>query len=401
MAEVWSEDEGTEEYREGGYHFVRIGDAFKRGRYDKQKSRYVALKVHKSEKDYSDAATAEIEILDQIAKRDPEDEKPVVKLLDHFKHSGPNGQHVCTVLEYLGDNLRTLLKYSVYAGIRPLHRVKEICFHILVGLDYLHRQLSIIHTDLKPENIVLLCKIDPSNDPTKSGAPLILPSRKRKAFAVPEPGDLTKNSKKKAERTLWQKKLLAEADLKCKIVDLGNACWTHEHFSGEIQTRQYRCPEVILGSPHSTSADIWSFACVCFELATGQFLFDPHPRDDHDEDEDHLALIMELLGKMPRKIALGGCRSMEFFNKSGGLKHIRGGLKFRQLNKVLVKKNWFSEADAEEFAEFLLPMLDFEPLKRPTAAQCLSHPWMNNVPRPIAPRRHAPESGCPEKKRRR
>jgi len=31
---------------------------------------------------------------------------------------------------------------------------------------------------------------------------------------------------------------------KCKIVDMGNACWFHHHFSTEIQTRQYRSPEV-------------------------------------------------------------------------------------------------------------------------------------------------------------
>lgn len=32
---------------------------------------------------------------------------------------------------------------------------------------------------------------------------------------------------------------------KVKIVDMGNACWFHHHFSTEIQTRQYRSPEVI------------------------------------------------------------------------------------------------------------------------------------------------------------
>lgn len=30
----------------------------------------------------------------------------------------------------------------------------------------------------------------------------------------------------------------------CKIVDFGNACWTHHHFSEDIQTRPYRSPEV-------------------------------------------------------------------------------------------------------------------------------------------------------------
>ena len=34
------------------------------------------------------------------------------------------------------------------------------------------------------------------------------------------------------------------------IVDLGNACWTHRHFSEDIQTRQYRAPEVLIGSKY-------------------------------------------------------------------------------------------------------------------------------------------------------
>lgn len=29
-----------------------------------------------------------------------------------------------------------------------------------------------------------------------------------------------------------------------KLVDFGNACWVHKQFTSDIQTRQYRCPEV-------------------------------------------------------------------------------------------------------------------------------------------------------------
>jgi hypothetical protein len=32
--------------------------------------------------------------------------------------------------------------------------------------------------------------------------------------------------------------------MSAKIVDFGNACWTHKHFTDDIQTRQYRSPEV-------------------------------------------------------------------------------------------------------------------------------------------------------------
>ncbi len=35
-----------------------------------------------------------------------------------------------------------------------------------------------------------------------------------------------------------------DENVRVKIVDMGNACWLHHHFSTEIQTRQYRSPEV-------------------------------------------------------------------------------------------------------------------------------------------------------------
>jgi serine/threonine-protein kinase SRPK3 len=31
---------------------------------------------------------------------------------------------------------------------------------------------------------------------------------------------------------------------RAKLVDFGNACWVHKQFTADIQTRQYRCPEV-------------------------------------------------------------------------------------------------------------------------------------------------------------
>ncbi|THU68457.1 hypothetical protein C4D60_Mb08t04090 [Musa balbisiana] len=453
-----SEDEGTEDYRRGGYHAVRVGDSFKQGAYivqaklgwghfstvwlawDTVHSRYVALKVQKSAQHYTEAAMDEIKILKQIAEGDADDTRCVVKLLDHFKHSGPNGNHVCMVFEFLGDNLLTLIKYTDYRGI-PLSKVKEICRYVLIGLDYLHRDLSIIHTDLKPENILLKSSIDPTKDPLRSGAPLILSTNKSEEPLPVSParsnGELTQNQKKKIRRKAknaaaatsrsaatmagvadgledngdlrvvndWggsgethsgapqghrrgsramRKRLAMEVDLWCKIVDFGNACWTYKQFTNDIQTRQYRCPEVILGSKYSTSADMWSFACICFELASGDVLFDPHSGDNFDRDEDHLALMMELLGMMPRKIALGGRYSREFFNRYGDLRHIRR-LRFWTLNKVLMEKYEFSEQDANDMADFLVPILDFIPDKRPTACQLLQHPWIDAGPRTREP----------------
>jgi hypothetical protein len=48
-----------------------------------------------------------------------------------------------------------------------------------------------------------------------------------------------------------------------KIADLGNATPSTKHFTEDIQTRQYRAPEAILGRRDwDATADIWSVACV-------------------------------------------------------------------------------------------------------------------------------------------
>ena len=58
-----------------------------------------------------------------------------------------------------------------------------------------------------------------------------------------------------------------------KIADLGNATPTTKHYTEDIQTRQYRAPEAILGrSDWDARADIWSVAClVSFSVTMTQF----------------------------------------------------------------------------------------------------------------------------------
>ncbi|XP_041801202.1 SRSF protein kinase 1a isoform X2 [Chelmon rostratus] len=163
--------------------------------------------------------------------------------------------------------------------------------------------------------------------------------------------------------------------IKVKIADLGNACWVHKHFTEDIQTRQYRSLEVLIGSGYSTPADIWSTACMAFELATGDYLFEPHSGEDYSRDEDHIALIIELLGSVPRKLIMTGKYSKDFFTKKGDLKHITK-LKPWGLLEVLIDKYEWPREEAECFADFLIPMLELIPEKRATAAECLRHPWL-------------------------
>ncbi len=73
----------------------------------------------------------------------------------------------------------------------------------------------------------------------------------------------------------------------------------------------------MIGSGYDTSGDIWSIACMLFELATGDYLFEPHSGDYYSRDEDHIAHIIELIGQIPKEIALSGKYSKDYFNKKG------------------------------------------------------------------------------------
>lgn len=168
---------------------------------------------------------------------------------------------------------------------------------------------------------------------------------------------------------------LEPCDFEVKIADLGNACWVDKHFTEDIQTRQYRSLEVILGAGYDTSADIWSTACMAFELATGDYLFEPHSGDNYTRDEDHIAHIIELLGPIPPHIVFRGAYATHSFNRKGELRNITG-LKPWGLVAVLHEKYEWSLEEAEAFADFLKPMLQFDPAKRATAAECLKHPWL-------------------------
>merc|ERR1740120_412153 len=164
-----------------------------------------------------------------------------------------------------------------------------------------------------------------------------------------------------------------------KVADLGNACWVDRHFSDDIQTRQYRSPETIINATYDTSADLWSLACMIFELVTGDYLFDPKASEEYPRDEDHLALFVELLGPMPTKLIARGRRSMTYFNRRGELRHIKS-LRYWGLGDVLQQKYHMHPVEARNLASFLLPMLHLQPEDRITAQKSLEHPWLQGLP---------------------
>lgn len=157
-------------YKPGGYHPISLNDMI--GNYQVVKKlgfghfstvwlgkykadsvvRYCALKVQKSAPNYTEAAEDEIKILKNLPAHKNRDF--IVRLLENFTVTGPNGTHCVLAFECLGDNLLSIMKHWRYKGL-PFELVTQIAFQICLGLSYMHSEMKIIHTDLKPENILV------------------------------------------------------------------------------------------------------------------------------------------------------------------------------------------------------------------------------------------------------
>lgn len=87
---------------------------------------------------------------------------------------------------------------------------------------------------------------------------------------------------------------------------------------------------------------------------------------------------MELLGEMPKSLALSGKYSHDMFNRRGELRHINR-LRFWPLLSVLKEKYLMDAEEAELLSSFLLPMLHYYPDSRATAAELVKHPWLDGV----------------------
>ncbi|XP_075430473.1 SRSF protein kinase 3-like isoform X2 [Ascaphus truei] len=339
-------DEDPAEYCPGGYHLVKAREMLNR-RYqvmhkvgwgyfstvwlcrDVQKNKCVAVKISKSGRKFSEAALDEVSLLNCVngARKKETQGENVIQFLDDFKLIGENGLHVCLVFELLGPSLLHLMRYHGPEGL-PLTCVKRILQQVLHGLHFLHKKCRIIHADIKPENILVCVKAD---NVQQCMAEAAVWSQSRTCNRTEQGVDVN---------FLTHLFETGNADmLGVKIADLGSACWT------------------------------------AFEMATSFYLFEPQAGKTFSRNDDHIACMIELLGRIPPKVALSGKNSPTFFNKQGDLLRIPY-LYPCGLYDTLVNRHKWQKNEALVFASFLLPMLEYLPETRATAEKCLQHPWL-------------------------
>lgn len=179
------------------------------------KNRKCAIKMIKDEDRFRKAALKEIKFLKKLKSNKIVNEE--------YEKTDSNKSYIVDFYgEFIEDNIQYILfeyldidlyKYYLDNDL-SFEDICKIGFQIINGIEFFHN-LNIIHADLKPENIMI--------------------SKKTKDI---------------------------------KIIDFGSAIEDLYPKKSEvyIQSRYYRAPEVLYGVNYGKEIDIWSFACIIYEL---------------------------------------------------------------------------------------------------------------------------------------
>ena len=116
---------------------------------DHKTNKTIALKIIRNKKKFEYQAGIEIKVLKDIKNNDLHDKSNIIKLSDNFIFRN----HICMTFAKYSINLYELIKLNHMAGF-PLDIIRRFAVQILQGLRFLKKR-SIIHCDLKPENIIL------------------------------------------------------------------------------------------------------------------------------------------------------------------------------------------------------------------------------------------------------
>eukprot|EP00903_Cladosiphon_okamuranus_P010660 g10078.t1 len=304
--------------------------------WDMKRRRQVAVKVVRKVTKYHESALIEAQILQDVNVRERNsrrvnnsaDSSLCVEMFNQLEHQG----HCCLVFECLGRSLYDYLKKNDYRGF-PVSVLRPIAQELLQAVEFLH-SIKLIHTDLKPEN-VLLKSWDDMDVTLDSGDVIRVPVNPH-----------------------------------IKVIDFGGATYEYDSHASVVNTRQYRAPEVILGLRWLYPSDLWSVGCIITELFLGDLLFATH------NNLEHLALMEKCVGTFPPGMLDKAPRTRDFFDESTGAcrgvtecdaenrRHIR---RMKRLDEIT------APVKSTGMGDLLKSLLTLEPKARATATEALRH----------------------------
>ena len=296
--------------------------------YDKKTNRNVAIKkVGNAFEDLIDAKriVREIKLL-RYFKHDN-----IVSLIDIQKPPKRTGFEDIYIIT---DLMETDLHRVIYSRQELTDdHIQYFIYQILRGVLYMH-SANIIHRDLKPANILANKNCDLKICDLGLGRAEVYDYDEKK---------VSKKPKKKAKND--------ESDSE-----------EDPELTEYVITRWYRAPEVILCPSHYAKAvDIWSVGCIFAELLGRQPLFP----GDHYLDQIQKIIAVTGTPKMEELDFIQKKEAKEFFLKLVKRTKLTWTSLFPNANPIAL--------------DLLEKMLTFNPKKRYTVDQCISHPYFEGL----------------------
>lgn len=296
-----------------------------------------------------------------------------LRLYDVITERSRHGPHICIVTNILGANMIGLRRLQPNGRAFPVAVTKRIVKQSFLALDYLHRECGFVHTDVKPDN-VLVCldyedeainrlleetpsaTYEPRFEPTLSPDPIIT------VKSQPLPNiDLRKDA----------------SNLKICLIDYGQATPAKEHRAELVQSVLLRAPEVTLGHGWSTPIDVWSMGCLVFEYLTGAAMVQLSESSPISVENLSLQRILEHIGPFPPSFLERCQRRSDFFDEQGLLRvH---NLIPQAMESCLRAYKVMDEKDIAPAAAFIRKCLTIDPHERPTALELLNDDWLKNT----------------------
>ncbi|OAA54151.1 protein kinase [Niveomyces insectorum RCEF 264] len=374
-----------------------------------KRTKYVALKVCNANSREDDQAKNERDVYRRLAeerkRRRHKGIHFVSSLVEAFEVPNPASsghgatKHICLAQELLREPLQ-LLQYRMPDGKLPAGLVKAYVKPLLYGLDYLHTQCHVIHTDLKPDNIMLTLESPAIVERFVQSVTTQHPASRK----IPPDGRTIYRSQNNFGPLEVDKPGLLPVITDFGLARFGDVDETGIRSRREpIQAPAYHAPEVLLGTGWSYSADIWNLGVLCavrkiWNMLEGRNLFQYLTGPTHTYDaRRHMAEMVALLGPPPSRLLQRERASKDvewddvyvtaegrpaktargYFG--GPFFDVQDNFRFPKLVPSVTLEDSVPSLQGEDkhcFLDFVRQAVAWVPEERATAAELLKHPWL-------------------------